>query len=164
MTPHSVLRQSLTLIFHSSELPEISEARQFTTVALSRSLQTHNPHYHYGVHTLHCGPQHWWSRVSGVRLPGNKWIKNYSGTRWNRNFRQGSNVTCFSVVKFKTFSSINTQLQTDQFAEIVSMSTVQTLYRVIFELAYTNMSYRDNCAGSKNNLSIYIQTTSESVR
>ena len=63
MTPRSGLGQSLTVIGYRSGLPEIAEARQFTTVVLSRSLQTNNPHYHPVVHALHCGPQHRRSRV-----------------------------------------------------------------------------------------------------
>ena len=45
MTPRSGLGQSPSLIGYSSELREIAEARQFTTVVRSLSLQINNPHF-----------------------------------------------------------------------------------------------------------------------
>ena len=47
MTPLSGSGKYLTLVGYSSVLPKIAEARRFTAVVISRSLQTNNPHYHF---------------------------------------------------------------------------------------------------------------------
>ena len=123
-------------------MPEIYEAIQFTTVVLSCSLQKNNPHYHFGIHALHCGPQHWHSCVSEGRWTDNKWINKCSGKCWTSTLHQASNIAWFSIVKLETFSSIYTQLQTEQFAKKITMSKVRTFDGVIFESAHTNVFYR----------------------
>ena len=39
-------------------------------------------------------------------------------------FNQGSNIACFSVITIKQFYSIYTQLQSDQFAKMITVSKV----------------------------------------
>ena len=145
------------------QLPEIDEASRFDTVFLYHSLQTNNPHFHFGVHALHCGPLHWWSCVSEVFWPDNQWIKKCSGTRWTWTAHQGSKIACFSAVKFETFANIYTQLQTDHFAKNITLSNVRTWGRVIFEESHIDVLYR-KLWYYQNMFSMYIQTTSGSVR
>ena len=70
-------------------------------------------HYKQITHTtipfflaLHCGPQHWRTRVSEGWWPDNARLDKCSGTSWTETSHKVSNITCFFVVKIDKFSSI----------------------------------------------------------
>ena len=163
MTPRSGLGQLITLIGYSSELLGIAEARRFTTVVIYRRLQTNNPHYHplFSCTAL---------RASTLTVP---WLGRSVTNQRVKTATEvshagleplylGTNRACFSLIIIQTFSSIYTQVQTDQFSKIITIPEAWIMYHALFKRYHPNVLYTWICC-SRNILSVYIQTTSGSV-
>ena len=102
-TPRSGPGKYLTLVGSISVLPKIAEARRFTTVVLSCSLQKNNPKIHsvfpYTVLQVSTLKNMCLRRL----MTRCKSINKRSCVSWTRILHQSSNIAYFSVVNFETF-------------------------------------------------------------
>ena len=116
----------LALVGYSSVLPKIDDARLFTIVVLSSSLQTNNPQNQYVFPCTALRASTLMDMCLRRSVAGCNSISKHSGALWTRTLYIGSNISYFYVVNFETFLVYIYKLQLVKFANVMTLFRVRT--------------------------------------